>query len=124
MQPLEDYRPQSPPRPIALVFRGLAAGVLGVVAIAVWAANMEEVFQGRARGGAAGAILRVALCDAVPLATLFAIYRGIGRNDSFEAMLRGILTTTLTLGGLVRVSPSPGSRVEGDGSGPPAGDFT
>jgi hypothetical protein len=75
------------------ILRGLLVGIIGVAAIAVWAINFEPVFLGKASDGVFVMILRVVICDAIPLAILCAIYQGISRNDTLAGILRGILST-------------------------------
>ena len=71
--------------------RGTFIGLIGITAIGVWAINTEMVLTGRTTGGALEAVIRVILCDAIPLATLLAIFRGITRNKTAEEDVRGII---------------------------------
>lgn len=95
---MNDHRPESvSASPVQQIVRGFILGLVGVIAIAVWAVNFEPVLRGDTPGGPWGTILRVFLCDAVPLATLLAIYRGISRNHNLEQVVFGIVRTMFWL---------------------------
>lgn len=69
--------------------RGVFVGVLAVAVIAAWALSFEPIFLD-ATISPISKLARIMLCDAIPLATLLALYRGIGRNDSTEGIVFGI----------------------------------
>lgn len=81
-------------RAVAEIARGAFAGVMGVIAIGVWAVNFEPVFAGNG-AGFFSAMTRVALCDAIPIATLCGLYNGLGKNQTIEEMTRDILRSIL-----------------------------
>lgn len=102
----EEDRPK--PHALALVTRGFLAGLLGVAAIYVWAANFEVALGGKENGGPVWIAVRLILCDAIPLATLITIYRAIGNNQSFDQIVRGIVHSVgrvLTFGASGRTDP-------------------
>lgn len=78
--------------------RGAFVGLISVAAIAVWAINLEVVLAGNGSEGSVGRIVRLVLCDAIPLATLCAIYRGVGHDRSLEGIVRSILGTVFWFG--------------------------
>lgn len=70
--------------------RGVFLGLLGVATIAVWAFNLEKVF-GKNRPDGLEVILRLLVCDAIPLAIMIAIWRCLAHDESMEASTRRIL---------------------------------
>ena len=77
------------------VGRGLFVGCVIVLAVGVWAISFEPVFLSDEPISPIAFFLRIALCDAVPLATLIALYKGVGRNESAEHISNRILRTVL-----------------------------
>lgn len=73
------------------IFHGAIGGLLGVVAVAVWAVNFDSIMNGDGEGGWPVLVVRILLCEAIPLATLCAFHTGIGANLSTEATLRQLL---------------------------------
>lgn len=74
------------------ILRGALLGVVGAVALAVWAMNMEWIFAGNA-GNLGEKVVRLLLCEAIPLATFIAVYNGIGRERSLREIFCGILAS-------------------------------
>jgi hypothetical protein len=88
-------------------FRGAFIGIIGVAAIAVWAINLEIVLAGKAPGGLTATLVRVILCDAIPLATLIAIFRGIASDHTAEGFVRSIVNAVFWFTGKRRVAAEP-----------------
>lgn len=81
---------------------GAFLAAIGVAAMAVWAVNLEPILSGNFKGGIAGFVLRLLLCEAVPLAALGSIFRGVCENQGTEAILRRVVRTVFwCLGGFV-----------------------
>lgn len=90
MDPLHEH-PKGEGR-LGSFVRGTLIGVVAVAAIGIWAVNFELVLAGKAAGGP-GWLVRILLCEAVPIATLCTLYRGLGRNQTFEQIVAGIVGT-------------------------------
>lgn len=73
------------------ILHGAIGGIVGVVAVGVWAVNFDSIMNGDGEGGWPVLIVRILLCEAIPLATLGAFHAGIGSNLSTEATLRQLL---------------------------------
>lgn len=87
---LEDES-RTPGHAIGGLFRGVFVGAIAVLAIAVWAVNFDAMFSADGKESVLAIAVRAMLCDAIPIATLFAVYRGISQNRSAEGILKGIL---------------------------------
>jgi hypothetical protein len=89
------------------VLKGLFFGALAVTAIIVWAVNVDQVISGN-DDGLVLAWLRMMLCDAIPLATLVALYRSVGNDQPLHRTVVTLFATIFWyLGGfLARSGPS------------------
>lgn len=92
---------ESTGRGVLSFIRGAFLGMLGVAAIAAWAVNLDIVLSGNGAGPFANA-LRLVICDAIPVATLCAIYRSLGKNSSIEGTVHSILGTIFWLPRVLR----------------------
>lgn len=85
------HQDDSGEKAIRSAVHGVIGGLLGVVAIGVWAVNFDSVLHGDSEGGVFVFLGRLLLCEAIPLATLGAFHAGIGANDPTEHTLRRLL---------------------------------
>lgn len=88
---------EQPPHPkwLGSIIKGILIGLLGVVAILVWAVNIELALKPGKEAALWGKMLRVILCDLVPFATLIGLYKGLGQNSSMEDTLKGVFAHTV-----------------------------
>lgn len=77
------------------LLRGMLFGGIAVAAVMVWAVNLGESLDGNNRDGAFAFVLRFILCDAVPLATLLAVFRSVSSRQTIEGLLQSMLSTVL-----------------------------
>jgi hypothetical protein len=101
-----DKRP-STGQQLRAFLRGAFIGIIGVVAIAVWAINLDVVLTGNAGEGMSGRLIRLILCDAIPLATLITIYRGIATDRNAESVLRSIVGSLFWFVGRRKAAAEP-----------------
>lgn len=73
------------------VIRGGFAGGIAVMAIAVWAINFEAFVNAKGQMGLALALLRLVICDAIPLAILLITLAWLAKTSSSESLLRTIV---------------------------------
>lgn len=80
--------------------RGVFAGGIAVAALVVWAVNFEAFLNARENGGMALALIRMVICDAIPIAILFITYRWLSSGRNSEGLMHSIV-------GAIGLRPTP-----------------
>lgn len=92
------------------MLRGCLAGAIAVAAIAVWAVNFEAFINAKGQGNLFFAMIRLAVCDAIPLAIVFITFRWLSHSGNSEGLLSTIVGSVFVLGAAKCTSASDDER--------------